>query len=303
MTAQPMSLSEIQRAMADAVLQPLTADDSMQATGARGERMEQVAASFIAPNKQLTAFERLEIYNRQYWFRVLDSFAEDFAALRIILGSRAFHRLSVAYLTTHPSRSFTLRNLGAHLVAWLIANPQFAGRRHALAVDAARMEWAFVEAFDNAEHPPLTSDQIAKLDASSRVALQPHVQMLALAYPADNLVLELHRRDKRQAGEAGLNHDNDELPPARLPQLRRRSTWVAAHRVDNSVYYLRLRREEYLTLAAIRQGLALADALEAGFIGSPLPASRRPSYVRQWFARWAELEWICAPPLESFITS
>jgi hypothetical protein len=303
MTAQPVSLAEIQRTMAHAVLQPLTADGSMQPTGARGERMQQVAASFIAPNSRLTAFERLEIYNRQYWFRVLDSFAEDFAALRMILGSHAFHRLSVAYLTAHPSRSFTLRNLGAHLVPWLIANPHFAGRRHALAVDVARMEWAFVEAFDNAEHTPLTSDQIATLDASSRLALQPHVQLQALAYPADNLVLELHRRDKRPASEAGLNQEDDELPPAKLTHMRRRATWVAAHRVDNSVYYLRLRREEYLTLAAIRQGHALADALEAGFIGSTLPASRRPSYVRQWFARWAELEWICAPPLESLITS
>ena len=65
MTAQPMSLAEVQRSMADAVLQPLTADDSMQATSARGDRMDQLAASFIAPNSRLTAFERLEIYNRR----------------------------------------------------------------------------------------------------------------------------------------------------------------------------------------------------------------------------------------------
>ena len=302
MTTPPMSLAEIQRSMAEAVMQPLTAGDSMQAKTARGDRMDQVAAAFIAPNSRLTAFERLEIYNRQYWFRVLDSLAEDFAALRIILGSRAFHHLSVAYLTAHPSRSFTLRNLGVRLVDWLLANPQYAGRRHALAVDAARMEWAFVEAFDNAEYPSLTTGQIATLDASSRLALQPHVQLVALAYPADDLVLELHRRDKRQASEAGIDRDDDDLPPARLPRLRRRLTWVAAHRVEDSVYYLRLRREEFLTLTAIRQGLPLADALESGFIGSTLPASRRPLCVQQWFARWAELEWICAPPLESLIT-
>lgn len=299
MTAHPASLADIQRAMAAAVMQPLTPRDGMQPSASDGSSMEQVAASFIAPNSQLSAFERLEIYNRQYWYRVLDSFAEDFAALRMILGSRAFHTLSVAYLTAHPSRSFTLRNLGVMLVDWLIANPQYAGRRHALAVDVARVEWAFVEAFDNAEYPPLTVEQIATLDAASRLALQPHVQLLALHYAADDLALNLHKQEKRQTSEAGVQQEEVELPKARLPKLRRRPTWVAAHRVDNSVFYLRLRREEFLTLSAIRQGLSLVDAIETGFVGSRIPVMRHAAFVQEWFARWAELGWICAPPLES----
>ncbi len=65
--------------------------------------------------------------------------------------------------------------------------------------------------------------------------------------------------------------------PAKLPRLRRRPTWLAAHRVDFSVYYLRLKREEFLTLAAIRQGLPLADALETGFIGSRISSAAPPA--------------------------
>ena len=116
--------------------------------------MAAVAESFIAPNSRLTAFERLEIYNRQYWFRVLGALAEDFPAVRSLVGARAFEALSIAYLTAHPSRSFTLRNLGSRLPEWLAANPSFAGRRHRLAVDVARIEWAFVEAFDSASTLP-----------------------------------------------------------------------------------------------------------------------------------------------------
>ena len=66
-----MSLAELQREMAAAVMMPLTADEDMRAKAADGRPMSQVAASFIAPNSRLTPFERLEIYNRQYWFRVL----------------------------------------------------------------------------------------------------------------------------------------------------------------------------------------------------------------------------------------
>jgi hypothetical protein len=295
MSRDSMSLAELQREMAAAVMTPLTADEGMRATAADGRAMTDVAGSFIAPNSRLSAFERLEIYNRQYWFRVLGALADDFPALRSVVGGTRFEALSVAYLTAHPSRSFTLRNLGSKLVEWLTANPKWTGRRHALAIDVARVEWAFVEAFDNAERAPLTLDQITTLDGDSRLALQPHVQLLALAYPADDITLALHRKDKRQTSEAGLKHEDDTEAPASLPKLRRRPTWVAAHRLDFNVYYRRLEREEYFTLVAIQDGKTLGEALDEGFAESKIPEGRRPQRVREWFGTWAELAWISAP--------
>ena len=165
-----MNLETLQREMAAAVMQPLTPEENMRAHAADGRAMTAVAESFIAPNSRLSACERLEIYNRQYWYRVLDALIEDFRALRAVVGASAFQALSIAYLTAHPSRSFTMRNLGSKLPEWLAANPQFSGRRHRLAMDVARIEWAFVEAWDGADHTPLTLDQIATLDGGSRLA-------------------------------------------------------------------------------------------------------------------------------------
>jgi Putative DNA-binding domain len=294
-----MNLEAIQRAMASAVMQPLTADENMRDRAADGRSMSELAASFIAPNTRLNPFERLEIYNRQYWFRILGALAEDFPALRAVLGSTRFQALSIAYLTEHPSRSFTLRNLGSNLVGWLQAHPEFTARRHALAVDLARIEWAFVEAFDASDCTPLTLSGIAALGAGSMLSLQPHLRLMALSYPVDNLVLSLHKGDKRQTSEAGFEHDADEdgpdQTPVKLPNLRRRSIWLAAHRVDLSVYYRRLEREEFLTLSAIGGGMELAEALETGFAGSRIPETRRAARVQIWFNTWAQLGWICAP--------
>ena len=296
-----MNLEALQREMAAAIMLPLTADEQMRAQTLDGRSTAAIAESFIAPNRRLTAFERLEIYNRQYWFRVLTALDEDFTGLKAVIGANAFEKLSVAYISAHPSRSFTLRNLGSKLEQWLAANPQFAGRRHRLAIDVVRIEWAFVEAFDSAERDPLTLEQIATLDAGSRLSLQPHLRLVALDYPADELVLGLHNHEKRQTSEASVRHEEAREAPAKLPRLRRRPTWLAAHRVDLSVFYLRLTREEFLTLAAIRQGLPLAGALSAGFAESRVPESRRAPRVREWFANWAELGWICAPDLESLL--
>jgi hypothetical protein len=104
--------------------------------GPDGRPMTEVAASFIAPNSRLTSFERLEIYNRQYWYRVLGALAEDFPALRALVGERRFEALSIAYLAEHPSRSFTLRNLGSKLPEWLAAHPE-----HTAAVTVLRSTW------------------------------------------------------------------------------------------------------------------------------------------------------------------
>jgi hypothetical protein len=294
-----MNLESIQREMAAAVMQPLTPDEDMQAHAADGRDMADVAASFIAPNSRLNAFERLEIYNRQYWYRVLSGLAEDFIALRSVLGSRRFAALSVAYLAEHPSRSFTMRNIGSHLPAWLAAHPQLAGRRHSLAVDIAKIEWAFVVAFDSAQRTALTLAQIAALDASSQLALQPHIELMELNYPAEDLVLELHQREKRQTSEAGVGPDDEvkpeeDQPPASLPRIRRKRNWLVAHRVEYSVYYLRLQREAWQILDALNRGRTLSEAIEAGFADSPIPAARRASSLQKWFNQWAELGWICA---------
>jgi hypothetical protein len=294
-----MNLEELQRTMAAAVMQPLTPDEEMQPTDSigrwNGRGMAEVAGEFIQPNSRLTAFERLEIYNRQYWFRLQSAFHEDFPGLRAAVGHERFDALMNAYLAAHPSRSFTLRNLGSKLLDWLTRNPEHAGRKLQLALDVIRVEWACIEAFDNAELPPLNIGEVTTLGAESRLALQPHLQLLALQYPADDLVLEMHQRQKRESSEAGSKPEShDEHQPAPL-RLRKRATWLAIHRADLSLYYRRLTQPEFLMLRALREGLALPEALDVGFAGSRLSTQTRIRLVREWFASWAEIGWLCNP--------
>src|ERR1700751_1737358 len=129
-----MNLLELQRRMSQDVMRPLTPDSSMQAVTEQGLPMDEIAESYIKPNSLLTSFERLEIYNRQYWFRVIAAVSEDFPALNAVLGQERFDSLVLAYLRENPSTSFSLRNLGARLPAWLASYPELAGPQHALAI-------------------------------------------------------------------------------------------------------------------------------------------------------------------------
>lgn len=65
-----MRLLSIQRRMARAVMTPLTPSERMRSVAPDGRSMRALASEIIKPNDRLTSFERLEIYNRQYWFRI-----------------------------------------------------------------------------------------------------------------------------------------------------------------------------------------------------------------------------------------
>ena len=114
-----MNLLELQRRMAEDVRRPLTADYEMQRTTEDGASTEEIAASYIKPNARLSSFERLEIYNRQYWFRVISAVSEDFPALNAVMGPKLSTRWSWPTFAENPSTSWTLRDLGARLPEFL----------------------------------------------------------------------------------------------------------------------------------------------------------------------------------------
>ncbi len=110
-----------------AISRPLAPGWQTRRTWFDGRATSQVFASFIKPNDRLTSLERLEIYNKQYWFRLLDCLYDDYPGLRAILGQSRFRRLSIAYLEKYPSDSFTLRNLGSRLEKFLLEHPEWPG--------------------------------------------------------------------------------------------------------------------------------------------------------------------------------
>jgi len=292
-----MNLRSLQKAVARAVMQPLTRNERMRLVRPGGESMRRHAARYIKPNDRLTSFERLEIYNRQYWLRVLGSMAEDFPGLRAILGERRFEDMSRAYLTECPSRSFTLRNLGSRLEGWLRRNPKWIRGKRLLALDMARVEWADIEAFDGEAKPVLCGEELDRASAFRlRLQLQPYVQLLELHYPVDHLVLQV-RNDDNGADFASnaVAERGKRLKVRAVAALRPAKIFLVVHRIDFSVYFRRVEREEYRMLTALRAGKSIADAVEMAFKGSSVPEFERGGYVRHCFETWATLGWFCQP--------
>jgi hypothetical protein len=296
-----MKLLELQRTMARAVMQPLTFTERMQHTAPDGQPMRAYAARFIKPNDRLTSFERLEIYNRQYWFRLLSSMVEDFPGLRAVLGAARFEAMSRAYIVDNPSRSFTLRNLGSQLESWLHKNPRWAGKKQTLALDIVKLEWAEIEAFDGkAELPLRPEDLAANAGANLRLRLQPYIQLLSLRYPVDDLLLDI--KSNLEENEVASNAFQERRKRKRVQsvaKLKPAAIALAVHRIDNSVYFRRLEPEEFALLTELKQGRTLQKAVAHAFIETKIPPRELPALVQRWFHNWAALGWFCHPEPEA----
>lgn len=273
-----IDLLEFQRTMARAVMQPLRYCEN------------QDAIALVKPNSRLSSFERLEIYQRSYWSRVLDALGEDFPGVRALLGAKRFDRLRRMYLADCPSESFTMRDLGKHLTAWMERNQALAGANYGIALDMAKLEWAQVESFDAAEREPLSPDDVAALTPESRLRLQPHLHLIEVRHEVDALLIAVRQAITRKGSD-----------PRGITQRRIASAlsstpvYLAIHRFELVVHYKRLDAEMFRLMTALAKGECIADAAELAYGESTLTGEECQQHIQSSFALFAALGWFCRP--------
>jgi hypothetical protein len=145
---------------------------------------DEMVADAVQSTAKLTAHERLSIYSSGYRARLLDALASDYPVLRHVLGEDSFTALGEAYIAAQPSRSFTLRDFGASLPAFL-RESEFS-LEFGFAPELADFERALVEAFDAVDAEPLAAERLAAVAAAAwpqlRFVAHPSVQRCAIAF-------------------------------------------------------------------------------------------------------------------------
>jgi hypothetical protein len=154
----------------------------------------------VSPDATLNSAERLDIYADMYFYRLRDCLAEDFPALRAHLGEARFHNLVTDYLLAHPPTHFSLRELGRALPGFLASHA--LERELPALTDLARLEWARVDVFDDADAAPLSREEVLERGTSEPerfvLVLIPAARLLRL----DASVLPLWKRLDAGGGAA-----------------------------------------------------------------------------------------------------
>lgn len=243
-------------------------------------RQGQVSQNFIAtaqklirPSAALRPVERLELYHRQYWYRLLDSIAEDFPSLQDLLGDAVFWGLMEAFLLAQPPSTYNLRQLGAGLVDF-IAGFDLEAELCIVAEDLARIEYALCMAFEAADRPVVQPQQLA----TTKLDLQPHLSLMSLRSSADTLWRRFDAGRKLK-----------KWPTPRNAPHR----YVVVYRLQQDFRVERLPRAAFMILRAIAQTGSLDAALDQVLKDGELKRKRDRDQIGQWFGQWTAKGWIC----------
>jgi Putative DNA-binding domain len=265
------SLEALERLVADAI----GSDADVSSRGDVAGRMGAVIAPGARP---LDASARLGIYREQFWLRHLANLGDDFPTLAWVTGEAAFRDIAVAYLKRHPPRTWDLQRLGADL-------PSFVARlapwgSDALALDAVRLDWAFMEAFDAPDAGPLDPEALARVPEeawpAAQIALHPALRTMVLAHPVHDLRDAVRSREARERPRAAKTH---------LVVWRDRRCLLHATELEPMAFEL---------LGELAGGAPLGGACEAVARAHSLEGSDLGARVGAWFQRWTADGWLSA---------
>jgi hypothetical protein len=238
---------------------------------------DQQVRAMIAAGPRDNAERRLAIYHNAYRQRLLEALSTDFEALAAVLGEETFQAACRAYVETTASHFRNIRWYGGGLPDFLASTQPW--QRHRELAEIARFEWTLTLAFDAADAPALTFEDLAALPPQTwstlQIRLHPSLQTVPLRSNAPAL---------RTAVDAQA-----ELPPVRLNEDA--IEW-AVWRKAGAPHFRSLRPEESWAMAAVRRGEAFA-ALCEGLIEFTTP-EQAPALAAGLLRTWVDDELIAA---------
>lgn len=248
------SLSKLQSWMQDALIR--SAADPGQTN------------QWIAASGTLSPSERLGIYQRSYYLRLLQCMRGQFKALCHALEEPLFNDFAREYLREHPSQSPTLSLLGARFPDYLQASRPDADAPEPwidFMIDLARFEWEVYLMFDAEGHEgkPYADEKVP----DQELRLQPCFKLLEYRFPVG-----AYYHGVAQEG-------NPEVP---APQ----HTYLALCRKNYRTGIFQLLHQQHFLLNLLKQDHTLDQALQATAAHFRTELSVAETAWQTWKAAW-----------------
>lgn len=284
MSETPSTLEELQRWMQAVVTHPAGIASGIESgqASAHIRVAPEHAERVVSRSRALSALERLEIYNRAYFARLLECLQEEYSVLAAALSADLFDRFAVSYLCAYPSKSYTLGKLGARFPEFLSEtrpnrDPGAGGTPDwpEFMIDLARLERAVNEVFDGPGTEGASLLSAAALQAippehwpETRLVCAPSLRLLALDYPVNDYFTAMRRREN---------------PP--VPESC--PSYLAVTRRDYRVHRFPLERPAHTLLEALLRREPIGQAVARAAAESELPDEQLAPRIGQWFQTWS----------------
>lgn len=258
--SSPPDLSRVQDLFWDLITAPEGVEAGARDLVRRGRLASADLSFLVRGDERMAPHERLDIYASMYFYRLRDALAEDFPKTAAVTGGARFHNLITDYLLARPSTSWTLRDAGTAMPGFLATHP--LGKEFPFLADLARLEWARIEAFDEADSEAITRETITALSTERmqtlRLGLVPACRLLDLSWSVAPAWLAIEQGDDSAAGEeidsAAVTGEPafEDRPPAKVTKPKKARTRVRAWRQDLMVYHVTIEADEHACLVEMR---------------------------------------------------
>jgi hypothetical protein len=258
--------------------------DSIRSRDVQDERMRSAEQVLVQSKRGQSVAGRLNVYREQYATRHLTNLTDDYPTLAWVVGPEGFRDLVAAYLVAFPPRTWNLQRLGADVPGYVADRAPW--KNDLVALDASRVDWAFMEALDAPDAPPLDLTKLLNTPAEAwthaRIELHPSVQRVAFTHRVHDL-----RADVR------MNKARDRPGPraAHVVIWRDTACLLGAVDIDPAAFEL---------LGHLSRGTRIGEACEA--------VARKDEFcdvadviasVGDWFRQWTANGWVSAVLLDS----
>lgn len=279
-SSPPKNLKNVQHWFASIISRPIDAENRMHTISPKGYPMETEAQMYVAPSSTLTSAQRIEIYNQQYWWRLLATLHESFPFLLRLFGYHDFNQeIGFPYLSRYTPNHWSLNYLGERLPYW--ARRYYKAADKELIVWAIDIDYAFTRSFVAPFHKPITVQDLEQI-MEKPLYLQPHISLYTAPYP----IFEFRDAMLQQEPEYWIQND--------FPPLPRQGTlhYMVWRDHANNAGWLKLDPIEFKLLKQFKKGISFDAFCEWLETQPPNILKAAEENLQQWTHRWSINEWL-----------
>ena len=281
----PCSLKTTQEWFASVITYPLGEKDAIQPYSPNGMLIAEEAARYIVPSPTLRPHQRIQIYNQQYWWRLLNTLHINFPLATRLFGRHAFNEeIGIPYLLKYPPNHWSLSVMGERLPAWILES--YLEPDQTLVHHAAALDWAFTANYIATQLPKLDLVRLTQENPESLLDLtfylQPHIHLFKWEY------------DLMTFRDSFLQQDADYWIDHRFPELPKGKTYhfILYRNAKNNPAWREITQGEYLLLDCFKKGSSMAAACEFLETQEASLYNDVAAHLQKWVQDWTQLGWL-----------
>jgi Putative DNA-binding domain len=282
----PVKLKETQKWFGSIISRPIDEDSQMDPIAPSGRQILEEAPDYICPSLTLRPDQRIQIYNQQYWWRLLNNMQESFPLVTRLFGYRDFNfHLAIPYLLKYPPCHWSLNSLGDLLPRWVEEEYQASDKK--LVLDTSRIDVAFSQSFVAPLRQPLqvanlaeNGDLTALLDYT--LYLQPHLHLFELSSDLFSFRAEFLKK----APEHWVEND--------FPPLAKEGPYyfILFRNLSHDIAWSDISAAEFGLLRLFQQGSSVGMACEWLENQEQALVEAASQNLHRWFQAWVVRQWL-----------